>query len=356
MSRASACAGRAPVAPAAGTMPRCTSETRAGVRRESGEGACWLPRRTRRPRRSSHAGHRAAGRARDWLVPISAQPRQGTSVSMRPAADGRGQRHVAGGDRGHQVHRLEHRHGLRVAEQRHDRRPPRAPAALTVARAAIVKVRPLSASRTSMPVTRLPLANGGDRLDVVREVGAAPVRGLGERERQPLGFDHLVVVPLRAAGQPVRRDAGKEARASPPSRRRRGSGRCSSGSSPSLRSAAEPAVDRERRRASASRLRGHERYVPTRKGSGRSSHGAMRARARRSRMDSQRAIEPADLQRAQAAVRGFLMVERGRRRRSRPLRPARSAARGCWLRRRWPVRRCRRRSTSRSYGAGGEAR
>jgi hypothetical protein len=46
--------------------------------------------------------------------------------------------------------------------------------------------------------------------DVVGEIRATQIRRLREGERQPIRFDHLVV-PLRAAGQPVPADAGEQA-------------------------------------------------------------------------------------------------------------------------------------------------
>ena len=49
-------------------------------------------------------------------------------------------------------------------------------------------------------------------LGVIHQAGAARLRPFGERDRQPVGVDDLVVVPVGAAGQPVR--AGRRQTAS----------------------------------------------------------------------------------------------------------------------------------------------
>ena len=134
--------------------------------------------------------------------------------------------------------------------------PARAPAALIVTRALD--------RRTSSPVStiahdacrvmRPPSRIGCDRLDVVGEVGAGAIGRGGERERQPVGLDHLVVVPLRAAGQLVRPDAGEEpqrrglrdagaaAAGAAPARRRRCGRRPSQRVEPERRAQREPAA------------------------------------------------------------------------------------------------------------------
>ena len=58
-----------------------------------------------------------------------------------------------------------------------------------------------------------PHASGG--FDVIRQIGSGAIGGRGKRKRQPIGFDHLVVVPLCRARQPVGAHTGKQ-----PQRRR----------------------------------------------------------------------------------------------------------------------------------------
>ncbi len=152
-------------------------------------------------------------------------------------------------------------------------------------------------------------AHGPQRLDVVGERGAGPVRGGGERERQAIGLHHLIVVPLGAAGELVGSNAGEEAERGglgDEPRRREVQLRLE----PFVAVASEPGVDPER---------GPQRQAAA----GRRSIGPdqERQRAEQPRRDARQGAALADraagvtqppvLQRSQPAVHGALMIERG---------------------------------------------
>ena len=153
-------------------------------------------------------------------------------------------------------------------------------------------------SRTSMPDDARSVAECGHRFDVVREIRAAAIGGLGERERQPLRFDHLVVVPLRPAGQPVGGDAREEPqrrglRDQP--RRRQVQLRLETLVAPP----SQPGVERERRAQRQAAAR--DRAIGADQEGQRAQEPGGDAGERAPFADRfQRAIEPAALQRAQA--------------------------------------------------------
>ena len=69
---------------------------------------------------------------------------------------------------------------------------------------------PLERSRALTPVTRRPVdEQRAIGFDVVRQHRAVLGGREGERERQPIGFGHDVVVPDRGAGQPLPPQPGK---------------------------------------------------------------------------------------------------------------------------------------------------
>ena len=261
---------------------------------------------------------------------MSARPRHGTSVSIRPAAVGAASAMSLAGPWSPGSSPCSSGTGARSPNSAMTRR--RVRAGRVDRRACRDRERSGRSARRARPcpVTRSPVADGGDRLDVVGEIRAAAIGGRGERERQPIGFDHLVVVPLRAAGQPVRLDARGTAAASRPSRPAAAAAGAAPARAPSLRCVPSHASSLNAAR-SASRLRVHGAIGADQEGQ-RPQEPGRDARERAPLADRlARAIEPRRLQRAQAAVRGLLMVERGRRCRSRRLRPAPCAGRGCGL-------------------------
>ncbi len=149
----------------------------------------------------------------------------------RQHSAGRGrrcQRDVARPDRGDQVHRFQHRNLASISEHRHDARRPRA---RRVDRRACRNLERGSGERVPNlhPGDASAVAHGADRLGIVGEIHAASICGFRERERQPIRFDDLVVVPLSAARQAVRLDSLKEPHVAA-LEISLGRGRCSSGS------------------------------------------------------------------------------------------------------------------------------
>ena len=270
--------------PTAGTMPRCTRVTSAARQLQRRE--CDV--RVGDERVDLRRGHRrdrpAATNRADWLVPTIARPRQGTSVSIRPSRAGAASAMSLAGLDVTRFMALTSGNG-RVTPNSRMTSPARAPAAFSVTRGLISSVSagqpiPRAHSRDCPAVLgwpRSPRRNSRDR----RRRG----RRRPQRQRQPIAPRPSGSRTTARRRSALAAGSRQTAAASRPSRRGAAIGRCSSGSTPSLRRRPSHASSLNAAR-SASRFLATDRYVPTRNGSGRRNQGAMRASARRSRMDS----------------------------------------------------------------------
>ncbi len=136
-------------------MPRWTNATCCGVKCSAGK-AVFASATNAAISDAATDGRADGGTTSDWLVPMSARPYQGTSVSMRPDEDGAAS---AMSRAGTVVTRfIAFSIGMSRASPNIAITPGAcAPAALIVARASIANVRPVIVSRTSIPETRPPV-------------------------------------------------------------------------------------------------------------------------------------------------------------------------------------------------------
>ena len=190
-----------------------------------------------------------------------------------------------------------------------------------------------------------PLAERLNGLDVIRQIGSGAIGGGGKSECEPIGFDHLIVVPLRAASQAIRPNTRKE-----PQGRRLGDQprrwQVQFRFEPVIPPPPQPRIDLEcgAKRETAF----HRGAVGADEEGKRTQEPWGDPRQRAPLADGlARAPEMSAAERSQPAVGGLLMIEGGAAAEIRRLheRHAKTAARRLVARRR--ARRCRRRSRAR---------
>ena len=288
----------------AGTMPRWTSVTSSRVRCSAGNAAFASAMKASTSRGRHARCRRLPANASDCAVPIRARPvprheRQHPSVAARapparcrsPASTSRGSSPAAAGRRASTPNTCM-------------TSPARAPAALIVSARADVDLGAGRARRArACRRLRRRSRSGATASRVVDEPSAARVRAFGKRDRQAVrpGRSGSRTTWRRRSGRPgERRETASASRRATSSR---GGGSCSSGSTPSLRCRPSHRSIRKAAR-SASRFFSHGSVGADDEGQ-RAEQARRDARERAPLADRlARAIDPAGLQRPQAAVRG----------------------------------------------------
>ncbi len=201
----------------AGTTPRWTRVTSARVRCRAGNASFASRMNASTSAAVTRVSSGRTSRA-DWLVPTTARPCHGVRVSMRPPAVGEASAMSLARFDVTRFIAFSKRKVARDTEAGHD---------LTGVRPGRIHGQ-RRAHRRRAPGEPVPHLHAGDaraftqriaRLDVVHEVRSGAIGGRGEGQRQAVAFDHLIVVPLRAAGQVSRAARRRTGRSSRPSTR-----------------------------------------------------------------------------------------------------------------------------------------